>query len=257
MAKNSEWNRNVGISLYRFESDNTPHFQDSITELFEKNLIYLNDRSQLNDPFDTNPVLIGSIKPTDIHELVKRNTNENRVNRRKKIKNLDELNGYFDRNFNSVFDSYGIKCFSRTMNNILMWSHYANSHRGICIEFKPKPKSPISFNVPVIYSTERPIVERYIISNKGDERINRQATILLRSKAIDWAYEEEQRVIAFEMAKKKILIDPDEINSVTFGVKSSSDLIDFISNLNKSTKKVPLHRLKISQNKFSFEKEKI
>jgi len=257
MAKNSEWNRNVGISLYRFESDNTQHFKDSITELFEKNLLYLNIRSELNDPFDTNPIFIGSIDRNDIHELVKRRTNANRAMRREKIRHLNDLNSYFDKNFKNVFDSYGIKCFSRTMKNILMWSHYANSHRGICIEFKPKPNTYLSYNVPVIYSTERPTVQRYVISNKGDDLFKKQATLLLRSKALNWAYEEEQRVIAFEKAKEKIEIDPEDLISVTFGVKSCPKLITFVRELNQATKKVPLFKLSLSENMFSFEKEKI
>lgn len=28
-------------------------------------------------------------------------------------------------------------CFSRNMNNYLMWSHYANNHTGFCLVFKP------------------------------------------------------------------------------------------------------------------------
>ncbi len=31
--------------------------------------------------------------------------------------------------------SIGVICFSSNYDNILMWSHYANNHKGICIEF--------------------------------------------------------------------------------------------------------------------------
>jgi len=30
---------------------------------------------------------------------------------------------------------YGVLCFSRRWNNILMWSHYADGHKGICLGF--------------------------------------------------------------------------------------------------------------------------
>ena len=31
-------------------------------------------------------------------------------------------------------NKYGISCFSKNYNEILMWSHYADNHNGICIE---------------------------------------------------------------------------------------------------------------------------
>ncbi len=30
---------------------------------------------------------------------------------------------------------YGVLCFSRCWNNILMWSHYGDRHKGICRGF--------------------------------------------------------------------------------------------------------------------------
>jgi hypothetical protein len=33
------------------------------------------------------------------------------------------------------FESYGVSCFSESWNSILMWSHYADRHKGICLGF--------------------------------------------------------------------------------------------------------------------------
>jgi len=32
-------------------------------------------------------------------------------------------------------EKYGVLCFSRSWNNVLMWSHYADRHKGICLGF--------------------------------------------------------------------------------------------------------------------------
>lgn len=41
-------------------------------------------------------------------------------------------------NFEKQIDSYSIISFSSKPDSNLMWSHYANSHHGFCIEFKGK-----------------------------------------------------------------------------------------------------------------------
>lgn len=47
---------------------------------------------------------------------------------------------YFSKNVTElvtqeVRKNTGIYCFTKSEDNILMWSHYANEHKGICLEF--------------------------------------------------------------------------------------------------------------------------
>lgn len=51
-------------------------------------------------------------------------------------------------------------CMTETYDNILMWSHYANSHKGICIEYDVKKlltqKNAFNYYIyPVIYGKVR------------------------------------------------------------------------------------------------------
>jgi hypothetical protein len=34
-----------------------------------------------------------------------------------------------------LHEEVGVLCFSEKYDNILMWSHYAKSHTGLCVEF--------------------------------------------------------------------------------------------------------------------------
>lgn len=97
-----------------------------------------------------------------------------------------------------------ISCFSKKYDSILMWSHYSNSHTGICIEIE---EDRTDFH-DVIYSKERVkfdlinIVKRILGADFLGESIDFKDTdtnyLFLKpffTKSKDWAYEEEVRCI--------------------------------------------------------------
>ncbi len=99
-----------------------------------------------------------------------------------------------------------IACFSESVESVLMWSHYANSHKGFALEydFRPTLEQPIK-NVglfPVVYSEERFDISDYIawaflrilgIHAKMPD-ISASIKNALRKSDI-WAYEKEWRMI--------------------------------------------------------------
>ena len=99
-----------------------------------------------------------------------------------------------------------IACFSESIESILMWSHYANSHKGFALEynFRPMLKQPIK-NVglfPVVYSEERFDISDYIawefLILLGVQAKMPDTSALIKSalwKSSIWAYEKEWRMI--------------------------------------------------------------
>ena len=99
-----------------------------------------------------------------------------------------------------------IACFSENVDSILMWSHYADSHKGFALEydFRPTLEQPIK-NVglfPVVYSKERFDISDYIawaflrIIGFPAKMPDMSASIknaLWKSDV--WAYEKEWRMI--------------------------------------------------------------
>lgn len=99
-----------------------------------------------------------------------------------------------------------IACFSENVDSILMWSHYADSHKGFALEydFRPTLERPIK-NVglfPVVYSQERFDISDYIawaflrIIGFPAKMPDISASIknaLWKSDV--WAYEKEWRMI--------------------------------------------------------------
>jgi hypothetical protein len=89
----------------------------------------------------------------------------------------------------------GVTCFSKNFNNILMWSHYAASHTGVCI----------GFNLEKLYlyisevSSEKMMVQvTYADTFTPIDYYTRKREAIvqwLKTKAKIWAYEEEIRII--------------------------------------------------------------
>jgi hypothetical protein len=78
---------------------------------------------------------------------------------------------------------YGVLCFSKTWANPVLWSHYADRHRGIALGFD------INANMAkeVKYSRRRPPFYKADAST---------VQMLLYTKGLDWQYEKEVRIHA-------------------------------------------------------------
>ena len=80
----------------------------------------------------------------------------------------------------------GIACFSEVYNSILMWSHYAEFHKGIVIGYKIKLLPELT---KVVYDRKRYVVPLY------REKDPDWAKRLSATKFLDWSYEREWRCL--------------------------------------------------------------
>jgi len=100
------------------------------------------------------------------------------------------------------FENTSLFCITRSRDNLLMWAHYADQHRGVVLGFRPdiERDSFLAIAKPVQYSDKRPAFYRRL-----DEKItmNRPWTegemadfrnALIYSKSTHWNYEEELRI---------------------------------------------------------------
>ncbi len=95
-------------------------------------------------------------------------------------------------------ENYGVSSFSYDQKNILMWSHYSDSHKGFCIIFN-KSKLLESLKYPwtefydVDYKPDLCVAE--LILEKEKIAFNNEKEILYRKLDI-WLKENEARMIA-------------------------------------------------------------
>ena len=86
-----------------------------------------------------------------------------------------------------------VACFCEKNDSILMWGHYADCHKGICIEYNLHdfPKELSFTPMPVLYSKKTAIFRGDI----SDDIIHEFYIKSLLTKSLDWAYEKEWRIV--------------------------------------------------------------
>lgn len=97
---------------------------------FENDVIWLSKPFYFNDPFDS------SLAIDDMEFILKTSLN-GQIGKQKLEKISEELKTEdvirsFDR---SIQRNLNICCFSERINSVIMWSRYANNHRGFCVEY--------------------------------------------------------------------------------------------------------------------------
>lgn len=104
--------------------------------------------------------------------------------------------------FNELInDNFAMFSMSEIYDNILMWSHYAHSHTGICLKFN-NSKLPMHFRkglVPVSYTDNYPM---FTVADMGPELCR-----LFWTKSSHWSYEKEWRIIQDRKGVQKIPMD--------------------------------------------------
>lgn len=95
-----------------------------------------------------------------------------------------------------------IGCFTENYDSILMWSHYGNSHCGVCIEYDTD-LIPDCLLFPVIY-TDKCIPYYKVL----DDNLIPQ---ILLMKSTCWKYEQEWRIIDSKKSDHKFYLKPSSI----------------------------------------------
>jgi hypothetical protein len=89
---------------------------------------------------------------------------------------------------------FGWICFSRTWSNPIVWAHYAEQHRGLCVGFDV----PDAFCKPIRYVENREPFPNFDAMTEP-EKLSAMDRMLF-TKYSQWAYEDEIRV--------SVLLDP-------------------------------------------------
>jgi hypothetical protein len=140
----------------------------------------------------------------------------------------------------AIHKEYRIFCLASKPDSIVMWSHYANKHRGVCLEFSTDAEE-FSGAYRVIYS------ERYPLFNLADDDPANNLLPLV-TKAAAWSYEEEYRVIAEVHATARsdgslhthenfLTIPPSSLKSVILGCEMGSSSRESVRDIVKRSGK--------------------
>lgn len=128
-----------------------------------------------------------------------------------------------------MYTDYGISCFSKKGDNALMWSHYADSHRGICLVFDKNElrKSFMGRRIEmgeVDYKRNSPI--RVTMKCEDNSVAFDAESSVFFNKMQCWSYEEEVRMFYEDTKKHKrrsVPFSKSCLKAIIFGERTDED----------------------------------
>lgn len=154
---------------------------DFSRNIFTKNELYFRTATAFNDPFDCK------------FQVELRASNED-PDLPKKVQNtmIEEIRR-----------QYGICCLSEVRDDILMWAHYADAHRGFCLQFWNPGEPPFAARklkpdgspeeIPRLWQVE--YFNEYPSVDPVDDEAETLAKKTVCTKAKQWEYEKEWRMV--------------------------------------------------------------
>lgn len=150
-----------------------------------------------------------------------------------------------------TYKKFGVFSMSQINDNILMWSHYADQHRGFCIELVRSPDNYLGNDEctgPVNYPTKYPVIDPINSEGQIDPSLKK---IMLYSKSEDWNYEKEWRMIYQEGDTLNQL--PADISAIIFGLRMPNSHMDTIKNILKERTGIRFKKAELAEYQFKLE----
>ena len=254
--------QNLPNHLYQYKNV-TGKRMDWVKEIIADSNFYFSKAREFNDPLDCKipPVFKASKLKMESYwrRIVKRNhPDDNLRNHKSRIKKLIQDSKTTEgqaRMSAQVYDSInknGILCLTKKPSNLLMWSYYADGHKGVCLRFKTLPENIIGMNntifpLEIEYSNIFPEVNYY--TDTTTEFIQ----AILGTKAKAWEHEEEWRFITQSRTGKMkcpILV----LDGIILGMKTTDENSKIFKRLVEDIK-TPIEILRVHNQTRSFDLE--
>ena len=211
------------VYKYRSGNDNIP-YGSGISDLerdlrcLESNLIFASSIKSLNDPCEG--IVFGDKLKEEARLRLKLLGGE--------LSKLTSLYSRIDTFISEPNEKFGIYSLAGRYNHELLWAHYANSHKGFCIEYDLNElqngySDEDLYAFKIKYSSHPPQLSSSDISPP-----NPLAAIqkIAGFKSSEWEYENETRIV-FNKAKLRHY-NPKAITGIYFGVRMNDSIKDII-----------------------------
>ncbi|WP_454642950.1 hypothetical protein [Bradyrhizobium liaoningense] len=225
-----------------------------------------------NDPFDSNPVIVSDVSFREMARAL----NDLPINGvplgDKKIfdsSGREVTDSELEkRTLRSIADTFvrdnapKMASFCRRISSQLLWSHYANSYRGLAYHFaySGRPESGLRHIRPVEYSRQRPIILASemldVIQATGQSSALYQLNMSFERKAfltksIEWSYEEEERLL---YRADVVDFEPSELAAIIIGPHFSDEhLAKLRSIVEKRPRPLRTYRAKLAESDYAIE----
>ena len=217
-------NERDALVRYAIEQGQMPRYlykywsASSVIRFLNNHKIMFSQYTAFNDPFecaaniDTNNSAIeweSYLRSQGVHPVEGRHLVKNVLcDKNKASKTIKDA-------VHSTIIRSGIFCMTPKPDNLLMWAHYADEHKGACIKFDLlQDVSSFCFPKKVDYSDD------YYSYNYLREQ--KKASTVLWHKSKEWAYEEEYRIVK-PTFNGLVEVNPDAVVEVIFGCRCEDE----------------------------------
>lgn len=220
--------------LYKFRAF-TKESKERTLEIISKQELFFASIESFNDPFDgrvhlrfdgkLNEIKAAQIRVQYTMNLKKDEKFEGVTFEKTKTLVDSKINEAYLRNNTELIERLkriqlmhnqkGVLSLSSKCENILMWSHYTYNHRGLCFGFEFSDEEVFAAPKKVRYQTHYDDIWGWL--HTDEEIVNR----ILYSKAIDWQYEDEYRIVKNTTGVE--IFKPESLKEIIFGCLMNSE----------------------------------
>lgn len=261
-------------SLFRYVGLQSSASWDLLAQTILRNRLPLATTSSLNDPFDSDPIIVNDATTDQIRSFLKKGV---LLNDRGEPTPFDWSSAEVRMPDGSVLSGSGLEAhaaslikkiwseisrqsyvgsFCRRISSQLLWSHYADKYRGLVYHFVVRD-DVLRFARPVNYERQRPIIllsemlQEFGGSSFGHADVLHWHQRTYLTKSIEWAYEEESRLIG---RKSEVEFAPQSLAALIVGPFFSSENLTRLKQITDQRQTgIPIFRAKIAKTDYAIE----
>lgn len=195
----------------------------SVLRFLETGMIMFNRYTEFNDPFECQAKIESNNTEAEWYTFLLQNGasyHSAAVESKKMAKNKMLAGHYIRSSIDAVYNETGIFCMTTKNDNLLMWAHYGDEHKGACIEFDVR-KDPQVF-CPIRKVQYNSDYRSYnYLKNQGE------AFRSLEYKSKDWEYEDEYRILHND-GYGLMSVNKDAVKTIIFGCRTDKKDIETV-----------------------------
>lgn len=189
---------------------------DRVKQLLENHKIYFSSCKEFNDPFESAINILSGYTPQQYYESFIFGGMSPEVSKeltKQIVSGIIDGETLLKQLTREVISSVGYYCMTTKPDNLLMWAHYGDSHKGVCLKFD------ILKDLDTFLS---PVQVEYNTHYMDFDALSGILLNVLRRKSSEWKYEDEYRIIKTDH-QGLWEIKPDCLVEIIFGCRTSEE----------------------------------
>lgn len=219
--------------LFKYRPLHYPNGTRNYTQdIFTSRSVWCDKPAAFNDPFDCNLPLHCSSVPTNVMDQARAQILREQpgipeahlqMALNHASRQISVLEGTISTERHLIYHESSVFCWATQGNSIPMFSYYADSHRGICLQFKLEHRHPLALAMEVEYEEQFPNLDYSQIT--GTDQLVKS---LILTKAKCWSHENERRVFRRNVPPGKETFPAESLVRVIFGCRCQETDIDLV-----------------------------